>query len=126
MSKNKELIKCFWCGKLIRKDKITKEHLVPLNMGGKNVDNIVSACRQCNEERGKVTELYSDRLHLIVNIQRNPNRSTSYKNKFRRKVRKMSNLIIKWEQLHREKCISMPFSLLEIVHMHEPMEIIIT
>lgn len=113
---------CFWCEIVITKANFTRDHLSPLGMGGKD-NKIVAACRKCNEERGKVTELYSDRLHLIRCAQRRPERITYYKNRFRKKVRKMSSIIIKWEYLHRDKNIILPFSLMEIIKLDETMPI---
>jgi hypothetical protein len=91
-------------------------------MGG-NDNKTVPACRKCNEERGKVTELYSDRVHMIRYINRRPERITSYKNRFRRKVKKMAHVIVKWEHLHRKKGIILPFYLLEIVRLDEAMPV---
>jgi hypothetical protein len=95
---------------------------MPLGMGGRD-GKTVPACRKCNEERGKVTELYSDRIHLIKYIQRCPGRITSYKNRFRKKVKEMSHIILKWELLHRSKGIVLPFYLLEIIKLDEIMPI---
>jgi len=120
----KELLEptCFWCETPLSKEDVTRDHLMPLGMGG-NDNKTVSACRYCNEERGKVTELYSDRIHMIRYIQRRPERITSYKNRFRKKVKKMVHLIVKWEHLHRKKGIFLPFYLLEIVRLDEAMPV---
>lgn len=57
---------CFWCGRSIRghireaKDHpehsfSTVEHLIPRCRGGRNTnENIVSACRKCNNDRGNM------------------------------------------------------------------------
>lgn len=113
---------CFWCGILITKNNFSREHLSPLGMGSKD-SKIVTACRKCNEERGKVTELYSDRLSLVKYSNRHPERATSYKNNFRKKVRKMGPIILKWEYLHRQKNIILPYSLMEIIKLDEIMPI---
>lgn len=45
---------CFWC---LRRAKPTRDHVVPLAMGGKNArSNVVPACFPCNNERGRVTQ----------------------------------------------------------------------
>lgn len=54
--------RCFHCGTEMvvptnfveRRSKraITREHLIPRSRGGKNLDNVVLACRRCNERRG--------------------------------------------------------------------------
>lgn len=126
MSKKKKLdddVVCFWCsiqGKKLSPQDRTRDHLIPLGMGG-NDNKTVFACRTCNEERGKVTELYSSRIQLIKNIEARPERITHYKNSFRKQVKKLSSIILKWEFLHREKNIFLPFSLLEIVRLDELM-----
>lgn len=90
-------------------------------MGGGRGGKVVSACRACNSERGKVTEIYNDRIHLLTYIEQNPGRITTYKNRFRQKVQKMLPLIAKWDRLHREKGVVLPFNLLEIIRLDESM-----
>lgn len=127
MSKNQQSdvdSSCFWCDIAVAdipKQDRTRDHLMPIGMGCKRSGKTVLACRNCNEERGKITELYSDRLHLISYIEKRPERITSYKNKFCKKVKKLSNLILKWELLHRQKEITLPYSLLEIIRLDELM-----
>jgi hypothetical protein len=115
---------CFWCEKILKKQEVTRDHLIPLGMGGKDgKGTTVPCCRSCNAERGKVTELYSDRNHMLRYIANCPERITSYKNRFRKKVKKMQRVIIKWELLHREKGIILPFDMLEVVRLDETMPI---
>lgn len=114
--KKQEVHLCFWCEKKISGKEVTKDHLMPLGMGGKD-GKTVPSCRHCNEERGRVTEIYSDRIHMIQNIQKRPERITSYKNRFCKKVRKMSATIIKWELLHRQKGIILPYYLLQVISL---------
>jgi hypothetical protein len=87
-------------------------------MGGKD-GKTVPSCRFCNEERGRVTELYSTRNQMIKYIERRSERINKYKNHFRKKVRKMVNIILKWEILHRKKGIILPVNILEVVRLDE-------
>lgn len=124
MAKKEATYLCFWCEKPLCNKTVTKDHLIPLGMGG-NDGKTVPSCQNCNGERGRVTEIYSDRIHLLGNIEKRPERITSYKNRFRKKVKKMASTIIKWEILHRQKGIILPFYLLQVIcldHMM-PLEI---
>lgn len=45
--------RCAYCGKKLSLGKMTKDHIKPLSRGGKNdLNNIVAACRSCNEKKG--------------------------------------------------------------------------
>lgn len=53
--------RCFYCGCRMTVDHrlaatspffATFDHIVPVSNGGRNADNIVLACRACNEARG--------------------------------------------------------------------------
>ena len=45
--------KCFYCGKKLKKDEATIEHIIPLDLGGLNdIKNMVCACEKCNHEKG--------------------------------------------------------------------------
>lgn len=111
--------RCFWCQARVKR--ITRDHLIPLGMGGASSGKTVDACQKCNSERGKVTELYSDRHHMLKYIERNPERITTYKNRFRRKVQKMLVLIAKWDKLHREKDVVLPYNIFEVIHLDDLM-----
>jgi 5-methylcytosine-specific restriction endonuclease McrA len=51
--------KCYWCGREMLDPELqhghsaTIEHIVPRSAGGRSsFDNLVAACRQCNNRRG--------------------------------------------------------------------------
>lgn len=48
--------RCFWCGKLLSEDDITRDHYIPLVKGGSNtIENIVPSCKSCNfKKRNKM------------------------------------------------------------------------
>lgn len=48
---------CHWCGKIMQRSEVTLEHLIPLDRGGDDTkENIVLACRECNMDKGNMTE----------------------------------------------------------------------
>lgn len=59
--------KCFWCGKPIKLEAATLEHIQAKSCGGPDtLHNLVVACRPCNEQRGRrlhtaLTQLRVDR-----------------------------------------------------------------
>lgn len=110
------LQRCFWCYKDLKKHQATRDHVIPKSIGGSKT---VIACMDCNHERGTVTELYHYRLRLMEDIRKYPDRISDYKNNFRRRIQKMKDAIIKWDNLHREKSIFLPFSLFEIATLDE-------
>jgi len=53
--KQKVLIPCFYCGELIPRNKITKDHKQPQSRGGGAHGNLVKACKPCNCDKGALT-----------------------------------------------------------------------
>lgn len=48
--------KCFYCGEKIPKEKLTLDHMYPLDLGGPTIpNNMVPACLQCNSEKSNMT-----------------------------------------------------------------------
>lgn len=48
---------CFYCGDQLSRRTQSIDHMVPLSRGGRNsYDNIVDACRECNTEKGCLTD----------------------------------------------------------------------
>ncbi len=48
--------RCAYCGCRLHSKNITADHIVPLVRGGVNtIDNIVPACRPCNQRKNKLT-----------------------------------------------------------------------
>lgn len=44
--------RCHFCGRPVRPEELTMEHLVPLVRGGKSVKaNLVPACKECNDRK---------------------------------------------------------------------------
>lgn len=47
---------CAYCGEVFTKADLTKEHIHPQKLGGKDVwDNVVTACFPCNNAKGHMT-----------------------------------------------------------------------
>ncbi len=43
---------CHYCAKEILSGEYTDDHIVPISKGGADVDNMVSACSECNGDKG--------------------------------------------------------------------------
>jgi 5-methylcytosine-specific restriction endonuclease McrA len=47
---------CFYCGAKLRPANRTLDHKLPLSRGGTNtIDNVVPACRPCNQRKHRLT-----------------------------------------------------------------------
>lgn len=45
---------CWYCGKKLPKDQLTKDHVFPRANGGQDtIDNIIFVCKSCNSSKGK-------------------------------------------------------------------------
>lgn len=45
-------VKCHYCEKVLKKEEVTMDHLIPLSRGGKSTKgNLVPACKPCNNEK---------------------------------------------------------------------------
>jgi len=50
---NRDKFKCQYCGKLFVRSELTIDHVYPKHLGGRSTwDNVVAACRPCNEKKG--------------------------------------------------------------------------
>ncbi len=55
---NRELFRrdhqlCLYCGRDFRESDLTRDHVVPISQGGKNLwSNVVTACKRCNTHKG--------------------------------------------------------------------------
>ena len=44
---------CGYCGRHFHEERLTRDHIVPVSKGGKDVwTNVISSCRRCNNEKG--------------------------------------------------------------------------
>lgn len=45
--------RCLYCGNMFSKKMLTRDHVVPRSQGGKDIwENVVAACRRCNQRKG--------------------------------------------------------------------------
>ena len=45
--------RCFYCGKKLKKEEMSIEHIIPLQEHGSNdIKNLFCSCRKCNQEKG--------------------------------------------------------------------------
>ena len=43
---------CYYCNRMVGREKLTMDHLVPLSRGGKSKKgNVVPACKECNNKK---------------------------------------------------------------------------
>ena len=48
---------CWYCGKSLKKEEITMDHLYPQDLGGPTIpNNLAPACAYCNSQKGNLTE----------------------------------------------------------------------
>jgi 5-methylcytosine-specific restriction endonuclease McrA len=44
--------RCYYCGKLVGRENLTMDHIVPLSRGGRSTKgNVVPACKDCNNRK---------------------------------------------------------------------------
>lgn len=47
---------CMYCGKPFPAVELTRDHILPLSGGGQDIwENVVAACRRCNQHKGNLT-----------------------------------------------------------------------
>lgn len=48
---------CWYCGKKLRKEDVTMDHLYPQDLGGPTIsNNLAPTCSECNNRKGNLTE----------------------------------------------------------------------
>lgn len=56
---------CQYCGNYFLTDKLTMDHVIPKSRGGKNTwENLVAACKKCNQKKGSRTPQESGMIPL--------------------------------------------------------------
>ena len=56
---------CQYCGNYFSTDKLTMDHVIPKSRGGKNTwENLVAACKKCNQKKGSRTPQESGMIPL--------------------------------------------------------------
>lgn len=47
---------CYYCHKVMSKEEVTMDHIVPISMGGKSTEgNIAPCCKDCNTKKQNFT-----------------------------------------------------------------------
>ena len=55
--------KCWYCGKQLKKDEVTMDHLYPQDLGGPTItNNLAPSCSDCNSDKSNLTEQQYRRL----------------------------------------------------------------
>ncbi|MCD3254360.1 HNH endonuclease [Clostridium botulinum] len=48
--------RCAYCGRELKRDEITVDHVIPYSKGGKtDFTNLVIACKHCNQKKSNMT-----------------------------------------------------------------------
>ena len=62
--------RCFYCGKRLKRDEMTIDHIISLCSGGLNdIKNMVCACEKCNHEKGN-SILYKHMIAMENHIEK--------------------------------------------------------
>lgn len=78
--------KCALCGKFIRFDEFTIDHILPISRNGSNdLDNLQCTCKQCNGIKQNLTE--PELMSVLVQIVTHQCTKKEYK-KYKKKLRK--------------------------------------
>lgn len=57
---------CMYCAQLYRTSELTRDHITPISLGGRDVwTNVVAACRRCNNHKGGKTPEQA-RMELVA------------------------------------------------------------
>jgi hypothetical protein len=65
---------CAYCGNMFPTEKLTRDHIIPKSLGGKDIwTNVVTACKPCNHRKGSKT-LEQTNLELLY-VPYVPNRA---------------------------------------------------
>ena len=58
---------CMYCGQEFTKKELSRDHIIPLSHGGRDVwTNVVTACRRCNNAKGGKPPEDSDMLLIAI------------------------------------------------------------
>lgn len=78
--------RCALCGKFIRFDQFTVDHIIPLAKGGTNdIENLQCTCKQCNAMKQDLSEdEFLDKLFDIFAYQFKKKENKTYKKKIKK------------------------------------------
>ncbi len=66
---------CMYCGDQYSRNRLTRDHVIPLSRGGKNTwMNVVTACRACNARKDSLMPSEAERIGIsLLGIPYEPN-----------------------------------------------------
>lgn len=102
--------KCWYCGKKLKKEEITMDHLYPQDLGGPTItNNLAPTCASCNTKKGNLTEKQYKELIKAPEKRRKEIKSKFYASNERHKcergyflpkewitTRKIDNILVTW------------------------------
>ena len=57
---------CMYCGEAFSESELTRDHIMPLSRGGRDIwENVVASCRRCNQHKGN-TLLENTNMELLA------------------------------------------------------------
>ena len=63
----RDAYKCLYCGNIFRHNELSRDHVIPLAYGGKDIwTNVVTACKRCNNHKGARTPETANMLLLAI------------------------------------------------------------
>lgn len=72
--------KCFYCEKVLTDLTATRDHIVPVSMGGKDkLSNMVLSCTKCNSLKSDNTEGYEETLEIAKWVTKSFNQAKNKK-----------------------------------------------
>lgn len=88
---------CWYCGKKLRKEEITMDHLYPQDLGGPTIsNNLAPTCSDCNSEKGNLTEKQYRNIIRAPKNKKKEIRSKFLKSNEERKIKRGYFLPDKW------------------------------
>ena len=102
--------KCWYCGKELKKEDVTMDHLYPQDLGGPTItNNLAPSCSKCNNEKSNLTELQYKMLRECPEEERRALREAFMAQNEQRKIeygfylpsewvckKKITNILVPW------------------------------
>lgn len=102
--------KCWYCGKILKKDEITMDHLYPHDLGGPTIaNNLAPTCKECNNDKSNLTEKQYRMLRKYSGQQKDQIREKFLAENNVRKCKNGYFLPREWVRIRQTKKILVPW-----------------
>jgi len=106
--------RCWYCGKLLKKEQITMDHLYPQDLGGPTIpNNLAPTCVECNNDKSNLTEKQYRMLRKCTGHKKGQTRERFLAENEERKYKKGYFLPREWVRIRQTRKILVPW------HMNE-------